>query len=264
MQSIKSQKFIDDFEIIESTQLSANNQLIKVMPLNHSLYQKNIVPGQFVQVLPPDNSTLLRRPISICYVDLSTNQLWLLVRNAGKGTHAIINAQSGDILNIMYPLGNGFSIDDINKNDNVLLIGGGVGVAPLLYLSKILFLKGANINIVLGAKTKNDVMLESKFKEFGNLYISTDDGSHGQRGLVTENRAITDNYKKVFCCGPLPMMKGVADIFSKRNIECEVSLENTMGCGIGACLCCVEKTKEHGNVCVCTQGPVFNISQLAW
>lgn len=221
-----------------------------------------IFPGQFVQIEVPDSkTTYLRRPISICNVE--DGRLWLLVRDAGAGTHRLVNATPGDVFNIILPLGHGFTIP-ADKNVRVLLAGGGVGVAPLLYLAKTLRECGITPDIVLGARSKADVLLREEFERYGHLHISTDDGSDGTPGLITANPVFERDFDAVAVCGPTPMMRAVASICSHRGIPCEVSLENMMACGLGACLCCVEDTKDKGNVCVCTDGPVFNINILKW
>ncbi len=194
---------------------------------------EGIKPGQFVQIEIPDSkTTYLRRPISICNVE--NGRLWLLVRDAGAGTHKLVEAKRGDRFNIIMPLGHGFTVP-AEKGARILLAGGGVGVAPLLYLAKTLHDGGICPDIVLGARSKADVLLRDEFERYGRLHIST-----------------------------TPMMRAVASICAGRGIPCEVSLENMMACGLGACLCCVEDTKDKGNVCVCTDGPVFNINKLKW
>lgn len=222
-----------------------------------------ILPGQFVQVAPDTNGVLLRRPISIYDVNVEENSFDLLVRNAGRGTEAIISRLSGDLINVLLPLGNGFTFDNLDKDANVLLIGGGVGVAPLLYLGRCLKAAGIKPRFLLGARSRADIMEIENYKSLGEVYVSTEDGSLGEKGLVTTNSVLEGDITKIFCCGPAPMMKAVAAIARKRNIDCEVSLENMMACGLGACLCCVENTVK-GNVCVCTEGPVFNINMLNW
>lgn len=170
----------------------------------------------------------------------------------------------------MLPLGNGFSLptDASNEKDThlpyrPLLIGGGVGVAPLLYLGKILNSSGIRPTFLLAAKTAKDLLETERFEEFGDVVISTDDGSAGTPGLVTQNPILNADWDMFYCCGPMPMMKAVARIAMDNGVPCEVSLENSMACGLGACLCCVEDTID-GHVCVCTQGPVFDIKTLKW
>lgn len=256
-------KVISDFTVLESIRLTPRYQLIILQaPSNDDL--SAIKPGQFVQIrVDNSKSTFLRRPISVHDVDVANNRLTILVARAGDGTEAICDITLGAKLNIMWPLGNGFDISSLSSEANVLLVGGGVGVAPLLYLGKKLKDNKVIPHFLLAARTKGDLLRLDEFNNTGEVSISTDDGSAGQKGLVTTNDILTHNFDRIFCCGPMPMMKAVARICASRNIDCQVSLENVMACGIGACLCCVEKT-TRGNVCVCTNGPVFNINQLTW
>ena len=163
----------------------------------------------------------------------------------------------------MLPLGNGFSMPQ-TPDEKVLLIGGGVGTAPMLYLGEALLKMGCKPAFLLGARSKNDLLQLEQFEAFGDVYTTTEDGSAGEKGYVTMHSILKGNkFDKIYTCGPKPMMMAVAKYASEHNIECEVSLENTMACGVGACLCCVENTKE-GHVCVCKEGPVFNIKKLLW
>jgi dihydroorotate dehydrogenase electron transfer subunit len=254
-------KLCKDFKIVKNIHLH-NMYSLLILSTNDSSVLPEIKPGQFVQIeIPNSKSTFLRRPISVNFVDYTNNQLWLLVRRAGDGTAALIDLPENGILNVLLPLGNGFSMPQDKRN--ILLVGGGVGVAPLLYFGKILKDNGFEPNFLLGAKTKDDLLLVDEFSKYGKVYLSTDDGSVGEPGVVTQNSIFNSDIDAVYCCGPQPMMKAVASIAKSRNIDCEVSLENMMACGLGACLCCVEKTVK-GNVCVCTEGPVFNINQLTW
>ncbi len=254
-------KFLKDFRVIENCHISESYSLLKLNPADNSILP-DIKPGQFVQVLINGADVLLRRPISVNNVDKSTNQLWLLVRRSGKATNILADYAAGELLNLLYPLGNGFDIN-IPQNSSILLIGGGIGTAPLLYLGKTLKANNINFEFLIGAKSKNDLLQVDLMKEIANVNISTDDGSCGEKGIVTLNSCLGRDWNKIYCCGPVPMMKAFANIATTRNIDCEVSLENMMACGLGACLCCVEKTVK-GNVCVCKEGPVFNIKELTW
>lgn len=224
-----------------------------------------IRPGQFVQVRIDDSkTTFLRRPVSVNFVSPADKELHLLVRRAGEGTRALCEISKDEKVNVVLPLGNGFTLPDTPEAYRPLLVGGGVGVAPLLYLGKVLVDMGAQPSFLLAAKTAEDLLLLNSFREYGAVYISTDNGSLGVPGLVTENPALTHPWDMIYCCGPMPMMKAVARIARQNSTPCEVSLENTMACGLGACLCCVEDTADHGNVCVCTEGPVFSTERLKW
>ena len=253
-------KFLIDFKIVKNERLSDSYSLFVLEPINGELPEMQ--PGQFVQVeVPNSKSTYLRRPISINYVDYANNQLWLLVRKAGEGTSSLMKLAESDVVNLMLPLGNGFTIF---PGETMLLIGGGAGVAPLLYLGKKAKEAGANVKFLLGARTENDLLELEQFESVGDVFVSTENGGKGEKGFVTQHSVLNSgSFSRIACCGPMPMMKAVAKIAKDKSIECEVSLENVMACGLGACLCCVEDTVE-GNVCVCKEGPVFNIKRLKW
>lgn len=221
-----------------------------------------IEAGQFVNVLPPCGSTLLRRPISICYADAPNGSLTMLVKALGPGSAALCDCRVGESLSVLLPLGHGFSTD-LTPGSQALLIGGGVGIAPLLYLGKVLSDKGVKIDFLLGGRSAADIPMQEDYSQFGKLHLATEDGSQGIKGLVTEHPRFSEPADFVYCCGPKPMMLAVAQSVKLRGIPCEVSLENKMACGLGACLCCVENT-VNGNQCTCTAGPVFNINQLSW
>lgn len=233
-----------------------------LLRLTHDRKLPDMAPGQFVEILVSQSpNTFLRRPISINFLDRESNELWLLVRDAGEATHYLINSKPGMTYNVVLPLGNGFSTEGIGETP--LLLGGGVGVAPLLYLGKVLADKGVKVRFALGGRSASDLLMLDEFKKYGEVFVSTDDGTAGDPGVVTANRVFSTEISHIACCGPTPMMKAVARIAAERGISCEVSLENHMACGLGACLCCVEDTRD-GNVCVCTEGPVFNIEKLKW
>lgn len=221
-----------------------------------------ILPGQFVEVeVSGSKHTFLRRPISVNFVEDDGFTISLLIRNAGEGTASLCHARPGDSLRMMLPLGNGFSFDTLHRT---LLVGGGVGVAPLLFLAKKMNERGNRPTVLLGARSAALLLEVDEFSRYADVLLATDDGSAGHHGVVSTHPAMTDgDYGRICCCGPAPMMKAVAAVARRRGIDCEVSLENMMACGLGACLCCVENTVK-GHVCVCTEGPVFNINQLNW
>ena len=224
-----------------------------------------MLPGQFVEVRVDDSpSTFLRRPISINNVDYDLNELHLLVACIGEGTRRLGKLTAGDTLNVMLPLGNGFTMPaDATKKH--LLVGGGVGVAPLLFLGKSIKEQGGEPTFLLGARSAADLLLIEEFKKYGRVFITTEDGSEGEKGFVTNHSVLQkEQFDFISTCGPKPMMMAVSKCAEKLNIECEVSLENKMACGLGACLCCVEKTKDKGNICICTEGPVINAKRLNW
>ena len=223
-----------------------------------------MLPGQFVEVrVDGSSSTFLRRPISINFVDHENNEMWLLVAMVGDGTRKLGELKPGDLLNCVLPLGNGFTSHLSPLASHPLLVGGGVGVAPLLYLGAELQRQGVEPTFLLGGRTKTDLLELELFKKFGRVCVTTEDGSLGEKGFVTNHSVLNETFDQIFTCGPTPMMKAVARYANEKAIGCEASLENLMACGLGACLCCVEKTTE-GNLCVCKEGPVFNIKRLLW
>lgn len=219
------------------------------------------LPGQFVQVDVDTPGVFLRRPISVHRFDEDTGRLWLLVRNAGRGTDTLCHATQGRQFSLMGPLGNGFDTEGVKRP---LLVGGGVGVAPMAALAEQFVADGMTPHLLQGARTAADVLEAELFSALGTLDIATDDGSAGFHGLVGDHPVLQQGeFDMIYVCGPLPMMQATARVAHARGIPCQVSLENKMACGVGACLCCVEKTVD-GNLCACTSGPVFNTDQLLW
>lgn len=262
-------KYVLDLKVVSVEQIQGKYVLLK---LTHDAALPEMLPGQFVEVRVDDSpSTFLRRPISINFVDREANELWLLVAAVGEGTRKLTRLSAGDTLNCVLPLGNTFSLDVpsnvtelATSRPRILLVGGGVGVAPLLYYGKWLREHALEPVFLLGARTGNDLLLLDEFRKYGQVYVTTEDGSAGEKGFVTDHSILAQGgFKWISTCGPKPMMMAVARYARRANIRCEVSLENLMACGLGACLCCVEKTVK-GNLCVCKEGPVFNIKELLW
>ena len=223
-----------------------------------------MLPGQFVEILVDGSkTTFLRRPISINDVDREDNTLHLLIACIGDGTRQLGTLSVGVKVNIMLPLGNGFTMPESSDKKH-LLVGGGVGVAPLMYLGRKIKEMGGEPTFLLGARSKKDLLLIDEFKEIGRVFITTEDGTEGEKGFVTNHSVLSsETFDMISTCGPKPMMMAVARFAAKAGVECEVSLENKMACGVGACLCCVEDTID-GHVCVCKEGPVINIKKLKW
>ena len=256
-----SKKHLMDFRVAEVDSFGNGYSLLKLSPIGEEM--PLIMGGQFVNIqVNKSKNTFLRRPISVNFVDYEQQLLWLLVKDAGEGTHALCQAEVGETLNLLLPLGRGFSVP-AQKEDSILLIGGGVGTAPMLYWGKILKDNGYNPRFRLGGRKESDLLELDEFRQIGEVFVSTEDGSAGEQGFVTVHSVMQSKIDKMYCCGPAPMMKAIAKIAAQKECECEVSLENKMACGLGACLCCVEDSKE-GNVCVCTSGPVFNTKELKW
>jgi dihydroorotate dehydrogenase electron transfer subunit len=252
-------KLISDMTVIENKNL---NDKYYILILKSEEPLPEILPGQFLQAeITNSKNTFLRRPLSIHDVDYEANTISLLIQKVGEGTHKLSEIKTGETINIIYPLGNGFSIPE---KDKILLIGGGCGIAPLLYLARVLYNKGFKVSTLIGGMSKSDILESEQYEKFGKVYITTVDGSLGEKGLVTDHSILKNNnfdFSKIYTCGPEPMMKAIAKIAKDKNIDCEVSLENLMACGIGACLCCVVDT-VNGNKCTCTEGPVFDYKKL--
>ena len=252
-------KQITDFKLVEKQDFGRS----VLLRLRSEKPLPEILPGQFVQVrVDGSPSTYLRRPISIHDVDFQRNEIVLLVQQVGEGTRHLAAAKVGDIINMVFPLGNGFSMPE--KDDKVLLVGGGIGIAPLFFFAKVLNENGVQPVLLLGGKTKSDLLRLEEYQQLGATFVTTEDGSLGEKGFVTQHSVWQQKqFDKIYVCGPKPMMKAVAKLADEKNVWCEVSLENLMACGLGACLCCVEDTVD-GHVCVCKEGPVFNTRRLKW
>ncbi len=275
-------KYCMDLTVASNEHISDHHVLLK---LTSKRPLPEMMPGQFVNIHVEDSpTTFLRRPISINFVDVSRNELWLLVAAVGEGTKHMAKLKAGDTLDCLFPLGNGFSdlaaiksvicgdaaaFSSCEKPDDdqrlrVLLVGGGVGVAPVLYQGAEIKRQGGEPVFLLGARSAKDLLELDLFRNFGKVYVTTEDASAGEKGFVTNHSVLQrEHFDFIQTCGPTPMMKAVARFAKEKNIPCEVSLENMMACGLGACLCCVEKTVD-GNLCVCKEGPVFNIKKLLW
>ena len=227
-------------------------------------------PGQFVMVkVDEGTSPLLRRPLGIH--DADGNGIELFFKVAGAGTRILSWKRPGDRLDIVGPLGKGFTVGAELKGKRAYLVGGGRGIAPLFFLARALAAAGALPAVFYGGRTAADIPLRDKFEQAGfELYCSTDDGRFGFAGFVTalvENEMARTKPDIVFACGPDPMMKALASITAERGVPAEFSLESVMGCGIGACWGCVHRIKDgrgDGWVKICEEGPVFPGERILW
>jgi dihydroorotate dehydrogenase electron transfer subunit len=221
-------------------------------------------PGQFVHIrVDKSFDPLLRRPISISSVDSINSRFTMIYRKEGKGTSLLAEKGTGMLLDILGPLGNGFPVEEVSAGETALLVGGGIGVPPLYELSKQLTAKGVKVIHVLGFQSESAVFYENEFLENGETYITTVDGSYGKKGFVTD--IIKDlEFDCLYTCGPTPMLKAIENGYSHRKVF--LSLEERMGCGVGACFACVCKTsKELDDVTykkVCSDGPVFRAGEV--
>ena len=221
---------------------------------------KEAKAGQFVSVYCHDGSRILPRPISICEIDKEDGAIRLVYRVAGKGTEEFSKMRTGMHLQLVGPLGNGFP----KKEKKAFLIGGGIGIPPMLELAKEL---NCEKQIILGFR--DEMFLMDDLKKQGSVYVATEDGSAGTEGNVLD--AIRENGLDadiIYACGPLPMLRAIKEYAAEKQIECWISMEERMACGVGACLACVCKSKErdeHSNVKnkrICKEGPVFRAEEV--
>ena len=224
-------------------------------------------PGQFISVYTQDKSALLPRPISICEVDKEKNRLRIVYRVVGKGTSEFAGYRAGNKIDILGTLGNGFPVEEL-AGKRVFLMGGGIGIPPMLETAKQLAGKSAETNIIVGYRN-HDLFLKEDLEKYGNVYIATEDGSVGTKGNVMD--AINENALEadiILACGPMPMLRAIKKYAEEHNITAYISLEERMACGVGACLGCVVKTKEKdhhshvNNARICTDGPVYLASEV--
>lgn len=240
-----------------------------------SLYlAKTAQPGQFVEVRCSTGSDpILRRPLGIHRIH--TNGIEMLYEVVGKGTGILAFAKPGGTADIIGPLGNGFSIERV-RTGNSILIAGGIGVAPLIALAETLRAhKGNKTSVMIGARTRSHILCADEFKKLGcAVSITTDDGSKGRKGFVTDalkDLLLTMNDQPraaIYACGPTPMLKAVAAMAKEKDISCQVSLEEHMACGVGVCLGCPVKVRKDlidtEYKMVCKDGPVFDAGQIVW
>lgn len=217
-------------------------------------------PGQFVHLRVSDQmEPLLRRPISISSIDKETLEFTMIYRADGRGTTLLSEKKQGDQVDVLGPLGNGFPIEKVEAGQKALLVGGGIGVPPLYELSKRLVKKGVQPIHVLGFQSEDVVFYEKQFRELGDTYIVTADGSYGSAGFVTNVlQTLADDFAVYYSCGPTPMLSALEKMYPEK--EGYLSFEQRMGCGIGACFACVCDTTEKIDadyVKVCSDGPVF-------
>lgn len=217
------------------------------------------VPGQFAQIYLPGHT--LRRPISICSIDRQRGELRFVFQVRGEGTEELSKYRAGDRLEILAPLGKGFPVD---RGKRTLLVGGGIGVPPLLAAAEVL---GENAVAVLGFRNKGLVILEEDFRAAGaKVLVATDDGSYGHPGLVTE-LCEGEDFQALFACGPAPMLRGAKALAESRGAKGYLSLEQRMACGVGACLGCAVALLDDGGGeyygHVCKDGPVFPMEKIA-
>lgn len=253
-------KYQKDFKVVGVDHLSKKHVRLRLVPADGEMPE--IRPGQFAEVKIDDEpATFLRRPISIHNIDYENGELWLLIAMIGSGTRRLGQLSTGCTLNLILPLGNGFTLPH-KAGTRCLLVGGGVGAAPLFMLGRRLRQLHCEPTFLLGGRTAADITEKDLFENTGRLFLTTEDGTAGERGFATDHSILSrEHFDMIATCGPKPMMQAVARYAITAQIPCEASLENMMACGLGACLCCVEKTRT-GHLCVCKDGPVFNVADL--
>ena len=254
-------KRVEDLFVTRTHWLNYKTFVIEMMA-QHPIPE--ILPGHFAEI-QIDNSprVFLRRPFSFYDANYDSNTISFFVKVVGEGTRLLGEMKKGDRLNVIYPLGNSFTV---GEGKRVLIVAGGSGIAPFLLLGKKLKAAKKEVTFLFGGRSSDDIVLAGDFKQYGKVEITTEDGSIGTKGLVTAHPVFHQDglhYDQVYTCGPDAMMKALARIAAREGIPCQVSLENTMACGFGACLCCITPT-VRGNVCVCTEGPVFDTTELTW
>jgi len=252
----KNQKYLEDARVISQQELRAD---VFSLELEAPQIAREAVPGQFVQVRIPSDSFVLRRPLGVASADQAKNRITLIYREVGKGTVALTGAMPGETINVLGPLGHGFS----SAFEHPLLVGGGLGLSPLLFYAESLHGKA---DVLMGGRTADELFWKELYADqAGEIFLTTDDGSLGTKGFVTtllpellEKKA----YDGVSVCGPEIMMRNVAKIAAEYGIPCEVSLERRMGCGLGACLSCSIDTTDGKRKKVCKDGPVFPAQEV--
>jgi dihydroorotate dehydrogenase electron transfer subunit len=255
---------MEDLEVRVGKKVVKNSYVILSLLSDSDLFDAK--PGQFLMVKPPSPETLLRRPFSV--FNQEGKKFEILFQICGKGTLSLSKVEEGDNLRVLGPLGNGFQFE---KSGSFLLVGGGRGIAPLFFLSKVFLKEKIKFKVLYGGKTSSDLPALDYFKkEKIEPILTTEDGSAGIKGLVTdplEELIFSENFSEIFACGPKGMMKKVFEIAKKFQIPTQFSLEERMACGFGACWGCVARIRKNNGeewVKVCKEGPVFKGEDIVW
>lgn len=224
--------------------------------------------GQFVHIRAAGYT--LRRPISICEIDKAKGTIRIVFEVRGGGTDTLSKLEAGEKMDIILPLGNGFTVKEIPSDKTVIAVGGGIGVPPMLGIAAE-YAKTGKVNAIIGFRSKDKVILEEDLKRIGaEVTVCTDDGSYGYNGVVVaplEEELKKGSVAMIYACGPTPMLKAVVNTAKKYNVPCEVSLEQRMACGVGACVGCVCNINRNGEslvLRVCKDGPVFNGEEVVF
>lgn len=235
------------------------------MVLQGSIAKEIQAPGQFLHVKTGPGSELLRRPISISTYNQSESTCTMIFRIDGKGTANLASVEEGENLDVLGPLGNGFPLEKAMRKGSAILVGGGIGVPPLYGLSQALVSRGVQVRHILGFANEQAVFYEKVFSELGQTAVTTDDGSYGHHGLVTDLLDESCGEEAViYACGPTPMLRALNTLYGSKDLY--LSLEQRMGCGIGACFACVCETIDpkdsKGYRKICSDGPVFKGNEV--
>lgn len=235
------------------------------LTLKGELVQNMNEPGQFVHIKVTESlDPLLRRPISIARIDKNSNEFTMIYRKEGKGTSLLATKKPGEHIDVLGPLGHGFPVEEVNPGETALLVGGGIGVPPLYELSRQLVKKDVHVIHVLGFQDKSSIFYENEFAALGETYVATVDGSYGTKGFVTDvikEKALS--FDTLYSCGPTPMLRALESEYKDKKVF--LSLEERMGCGIGACFACVCHSSTEDNLSykkVCSDGPVFRVGEV--
>jgi dihydroorotate dehydrogenase electron transfer subunit len=253
-----------------------------LLTINCPPIANEIRPGQFIMLKVSDGpSPLLRRPFSV-YKSYPADHpekkkrgyILILYKIVGKGTQKMTEFKKGQKVNMIGPLGNGFSLPPLPSPPHVMLIGGGVGIVSLYSLAEALRFNKLSFVAFIGGKTKDDILCEEDFKELNTsrIFIATEDGSMGYKGTVIDlflsqqKRVNKIASQYIYSCGPIEMLKDLANVVKSKRVVCQISMEARMGCGFGACWGCVVKTYDPKTPYqrVCKEGPVFNLKDIAW
>ncbi len=251
-------KILEESPILLQQPLDAHTHLLR---LGARQIAREVQPGQFVHIKQiSSGNSLLRHPFGVAATDLKNGTVDIIYREIGAFTRTLTTLSSNDTLSVLGPLGHGFDV----TCHRALLVGGGTGLAPLLFLASLLGPQKADV--LMGGRTKSELFWQNLYRPFvAKIFVTTDDGSCGTRGTVMAAlpSLLTQGYDRVYTCGPSPMMQAVAGACAAQKIPCQVSLERYMACGLGACLSCTCKGREK-RLKVCTDGPVFWAQEVEW
>ena len=253
---------LEKMAIVRQTEIATS---VFELVLTGNLVSTMLQAGQFVNIkINEVSEPLLRRPISICNIDYKNLELTVIYRTEGNGTTLLSQKKCGEFVDILGPLGTGFDLSEVTKNQTVLLVGGGIGVPPMYETAKRLSESGINVISVLGFRSSSDVFYEEKFKTYGDVYVATMDGTHGFEGNVVELiQSQNLDFDVLFACGPKVMLRALDETF-KDSKQGYLSFEERMACGIGACYACVCDLNNGKMARVCKEGPVFKLGEVSY